>query len=111
MENDWLAPCASAWASSLDGMRVTKAMTLPTELPAKAAENGPFRTSTRSMASGLIRPHFGEAEVLLLPIRAEIRIPSTNSIVRADAPTPEVRLVIGDWVSPMCRWRTRTLGT
>ena len=63
------------------------------------------------MASGLIRPHFGEAEVLLLPIRALSRMPSTKSKVRAEAPTPEVRLVIGDWVSPMCRCRTSTSGT
>ena len=39
--------------------------------------NGPFSTSTRAIASALIRPHFGEALVLLLPIRAETRIPST----------------------------------
>ena len=58
-------------------MRVVKVMTLPIELPAKAAAKGPFRTSTRAIAFGDTRPHLGEAEVLLLPISEEISIPST----------------------------------
>ncbi len=110
LANDWTAPWTSAFASKPVGMRVTKAMTLPIELPAKAAENGPFSTSTRATTSGVIRPHFGDALVLLLPIRADSSTPSTNSSVRAEAPTPDVRVVIGDWVSPMWRWRTSTLG-
>ena len=58
-ENGWLLKPALACASKALGRWVVNTTTAPTELPGKAAENGPYITSTRSISSGVTMPQRG----------------------------------------------------
>ena len=54
----------------------------------------------RLTSCGAATPKCGLALVLLLPMGALTRMPSTNTRLRAEAPTPEVRVAMGSWLSP-----------
>ncbi len=54
----------------------------------------------RATSWGAATPKCGDAALLLLPMGEEIMIPSTKIRLRALAPSPEVRVATGSWVSP-----------
>jgi hypothetical protein len=86
--------------SVLSGIFVTMRITPPMELPAYAAENGPYSMSIWSMASGDVMPQRGAPIVLLLATSAEIGMSSIYTSVRALEFTPQVRVASTGWVSP-----------
>ena len=81
-------------------MRVVISITAPIELPAYAAENGPYIMSMREISDGATRPQRGPPMLLLLAISAESSTPSANTSVRALELTPQVRVPMTACVSP-----------
>ena len=85
-------------------------MTAPIELPAYAAENGPYIMSMRAISDGATSPHRGPPIVLLFAMSAVSGTPSAKMRLRALELTPHVRVAIVACVSPLFRFLRNTLG-
>src|SRR6478609_147413 len=95
--------------SSLFGRRVVISITAPIELPAYAAEYGPYIMSTRAISAGDTRPQRGPPMVLLFAMSAVSGTPSAKIRLRALELTPHTRVAIVAWVSPLLRFLRKTL--
>ena len=73
-------------------MRVVISMTAPIELPAYAAENGPYIMSMRAISDGATSPHRGPPIVLLFAMSAVSGTPSAKMRLRALELTPHTRV-------------------